>query len=135
MPAFVAKDKQNGALWSNDMEVVKMVYDFSVDAGAVGTYELYEAKEAMIIVESMVKVKTAVVSGGAATVEIGILSGDTDAILAASLQAALTAPQVIDGAAASKRLYVASGSKIALEVKVAALTAGKIEVELLMAKY
>jgi hypothetical protein len=132
----VAKAYVKQGVFSNDWERVVLRYDFDKDGGAVGVIDLMEAKgEALVLHLADVKVKTAVVSGGAATVEIGVKGGDTDAILPASLQAALTAPKSIAGDAASRALYLASGAILALEIKVAALTAGVIEVECYFSKF
>ena len=114
--------------FSNQWERVVMRYDFAKDGGAVGVINLAQVKEAMVLHLADTKVKTAVVSGGAATVEIGVAGGPTAAVLPATLQAGLTAPKSIAGDAASRALYLAADSQLALEIKVAALTAGVIEV-------
>ena len=134
MATAAGKKFVNG--WSGgEIEVYKAVYDFSTDAGAVSVIDLLELKEAMVIHGGIIKVKTAGTSGGLATVEIGIKAGDTDAVLAATAVASLTANAIFPNAAASTALYVASASIISMEIKVAALTAGKIEIELQMSKF
>lgn len=130
-----AKDKKMVDTFAKEMVLVKAVYDFAKDGGAVGVVDLMETSEATVLHRAWVNVKTAVVSGGAATVEIGVAGGDTDAVLPAQLQAALTAPKTFDGDAASKGLYLASGAKLSAEIKVAALTAGKIELCALVSKF
>lgn len=131
----VAKDYKYVNAFSNELDVVEAVYDFSKDGGAVSVIDLMEMKEAMQIMNASVQVLAAVVSGGAATVEIGVKGGDTDAILPATLQAALPINTGFDCAAAGKGLYVASGGIISLEIKVAELTAGKIKVVLYGKKF
>lgn len=132
----VAKGYHYANGWSGgEIQVYKAVYDFAVDGGAVSVIDLIELQEAMVIHGGIVKVKTLCTSGGSATVELGIKAGDTDAVLAATAVASLTANAVFSNAAASTDLYVASGAIISMEIKVAALTAGKIEVELQMSKF
>lgn len=131
----VTADHKKVDVFSNEVYMVKGVYDFAKDGGAIAVYDLFTANEAIVIHQAFTKVKTAVTSGGAATVEIGIKAGDTDALLAATAPAGLLINTVLDGAAASERLLVAADAIIALEVKVAALTAGKIEVCLVVSKF
>lgn len=133
MPA--AKGKKLVNTFTGHMDQVEAVYDFAKDGGAVSVIDLVEMKEACIIHGASVKVLTSVTSGGAATVEIGVAGGDTDAILPATLQAALVAPKGFDSDAAGKGLYVASGGKVSAEIKVAALTAGKLSVTLFVSKF
>jgi hypothetical protein len=123
----VARGKINVSGFSNEVSVFKAVYDFAVDGGAVAVFDLMEMKEAMTIVGANVDVNTTCTSGGAATVEFGIKAGDTDAILAATAVASLTANKSFNNVVAtSSGLYVASAAVLAMEIKVAALTAGKM---------
>lgn len=130
-----AKDKKLVSAFTGHMEQIEAVYDFAKDGGAIGVIDLIEMKHAAIIHSASVKVLTSVTSAGAATVEMGVAGGDTDAILPAQLQAALVAPKGFDSDAAGKGLYVASGGKVAAEIKVAALTAGKLSVVLFVSKF
>lgn len=132
--SIVAADFQKMSLFSNQLLKVVRTYDFTKDTGAIDVYELMEASEDMVIVQAYTKVKVAVLSAGAPTVDIGITS-DPNAIMVAQLKAALSLNAIIDGAAASQRLRIPSGEKLLLEIKVAVLTAGKLEVELLLAKF
>lgn len=116
----------------NESLLVRKVYDFTKDGGSIAVFDLMKMNAAMVIEESYVNVKVAVLSGGAPTVQIGIKGGDTDALMVATVKANLLINTTIDGAAASKRLYVAKDAVISLEVKVAALTAGKIELVLVI---
>ena len=129
------KNKVNSSLFSNALDLISVEYDYSKDGGAIGVLDMIEMKHAVVIHRAWVKVSDSVLSGGAATVEIGVKGGDTDAVLAASAPAALVAPSVTDGDAASKALYLASGAILSMEIKVAALTAGKVELIILAEKF
>ena len=121
--------KREAGAFRNEMKKVEALLDVSEDGGAVAVYDMIEVQEDIVIHQAYTKVKEAATDGGAtAPVEIGIKGGDTDAILPATLVASLTLNAIIDGAAASDRLRVASGSIISAEVKNEALTAGKIAV-------
>lgn len=104
------------------------------DSGATGALTLCKFKEAMVIHKAHIKVKTAFTSGGSATLIIGT-SGDTDAVLASTAVAALTAPQVSAGAAASLDLYVAADETILSTIGTAAMTAGKLTVVMEVSKF
>lgn len=125
--ASVAAAKKVGSGFTNEKEIVRVIYDYAKDGGAAGTLTLATATSDCVISDFMAVVKTAVVSGGAATVEAG-MTGDTDFFLTAKLQAALTAGTVLpeDGAFNSKA-KLASAQVLSQTIAVAALTAGKIE--------
>ena len=126
MPSVVDV-KEIGGEFKNDEYTLRVVYDFSKDAGAIGTIDLFEAKSDIVLTGFHAVVKTAVTSAGAATVEAGY-TGDTDGLMTAKLQAALTANTVVpeDGAFAGAR-RIAAGDKITQTIAVAALTAGRVE--------
>ena len=127
-----ADDYRETNAFHNDALYVEREYDFSKDGGAQEVIDLLKVNAAMVIEEVYVKVVDAVLSGGSATVEIGVKGGDTDAIMAATGPGGLTAGLVIDGASASKRLKLAADAEISMEIKVADLTAGKIKVSMVL---
>jgi hypothetical protein len=114
---------KSGAGFTGKMEMVEVTYDFSVDGGATGTLDVFTANQDLVIHRVSAKVKTAVTSGGAATVEVG-KSGDTAGLVAQTGKASLTAGAVIDSKIGGYKL--ASGGKIIQTIATAALTAGKI---------
>lgn len=128
-----AADKKSLSAFSNEVEYKTVTFDFDEDGGAIGVYDMLEFAHAAVIHQAYVKIEDDFTSGGAATIEIGVKGGDTDAILTASLPTG--APSVVDGDAASERLYLASGAILSLEVKVAALTAGKCTLVVEASKY
>lgn len=124
---LVVDSKEIGGEFKNDEYTLRVTYDFSKDAGAIGTLDLFEAKSDIVLTGFHAVVKSAVTSAGAATVEAGY-TGATNGLMTAKLQAALTANTVVpkDGAAAAAR-RIAAGEKITQTIAVAALTAGKVE--------
>lgn len=128
-------DFREANAFTNDLLFLRKTYDFDKDGGLQVVFDLLKMNAAMVLEQAYINVKTAVESGGAPTVEVGIKGGDTDAILAATLKGALLINTTIDGAAASKRLRIAKDAIIALEIKIADLTAGKIEVVLALRKF
>jgi hypothetical protein len=124
---LVVDSKEVGGEFKNDEYTLRVIYDFSKDAGAIGTIDLFEAKSDIVLTGFHAVVKGAVTSAGAATVEAGY-TGATNGLLTAKLQAALTANAVLpkDGAAAAAR-RIPAGDKITQTIAVAALTAGRVE--------
>lgn len=131
MVAQVVQNKRGLGPASNEMRPHRNVYEFSADGGVVGdTYELFEADRDMIIVDGNIDVKEALTGGAGATIIIGVLGGDVDALLASTLMAALTVDDQLPLDAASKNFLVKKGEKIILSPGVNDLTAGKLEVVL-----
>lgn len=129
-----AADKQEVGIFSNELRKIELEYDFAKDGGAIGVLELGKMCEAMVLHEAYVKVKDAVVSGGAATVEVGV-TGDPNAIMTAKLQAALGTGVLQKGESTSEQILLALNDEITLTIAAAVLTAGKIKVVLMVAKY
>lgn len=124
----VAYDKKEIAPeFSNEEALVRSLYEYSRDGGAVGTFELFEANKDCVVTHFHAYVKEAVTSAGSATVIIG-QTGDDDSLVTSKLQAALTIGTLLkeDGAAVLP-IKLAAGDKIYMTVGVAALTAGKID--------
>ena len=130
-----AEDFREANAFTNDLLFLRKTYDFDKDGGAISVIDLLKLNSPMVLEQAYVSVKAAPTSGGAATVEVGVKGGDTDAILPATVLGSLLINTTTDGAAASKRLRLAKDSVIALEIKAFALTAGKIEVVLALRKF
>ena len=131
----VKKYKEAIYVFSNGAEHIELEYDFAADGGAVGVYDLAMIKERMVVEKAYLKVVDAVTSGGSATVEFGIKGGDTDAFIAAVGPAGLLINTVVDQASTADGLVVAADSGLAMEVKTAALTAGKLRLVLKLAQF
>jgi hypothetical protein len=119
--------------------LIKAIYDFSVQGGAVGNIKLLDdaGNAAYLPTGAVVNrvtayVVTAVTSGGSATVAATLLSsGD---LMVATAKASLGIGVFVDGvpvgtAATMKGPVVAGGlgTQLSIDVAVAALTAGKIQ--------
>lgn len=125
--AQVVDFKGNQYLASDGKYLIEVVYDFADDAGAVGTLNLVQFKEAVIVTDFYTQVLTQATSGGSATLVAGVVGGDVDAFLASTAVAALTANAVFPVDAAGKGEYVAADGIIGMAIGTAALTAGKIK--------
>lgn len=128
------KDTKKLAVFANEQEMVKVVYDFAKDAGATGALDLFEAKEDCVIHSAKVKVQTTFTSGGSATLIVG-QTGDTDSVMQSVAVASLVAGLVKHADAACQNLKLASGDKVLMTIGTAAMTAGKMEVELVVSKF
>jgi hypothetical protein len=118
-------------------QLAHAVYDYSVDAGAIGTVDLFSIPANSIVHDFWFEVETALTSSGLATVEVGITGGDTDGFItqaafsdwtldlvsAKSVRGAL----LHDGTAKDSLRYKTSAAvTVALKIATAALTAGKV---------
>lgn len=120
--------------FGNQKSIVKVVYDFSKDAGATGALDLLVASGDMVITSFHAKVLTTCTSGGSATIDVGVSGGDTDILLDGFAVASMTAgalimPTIVEGTpnVMPMPLKLASGGKIIQTIGVAAFTAGKVE--------
>jgi hypothetical protein len=125
--AALGNAKLNHFVGSAGKHIVEVVYDFAVDGGAVGTLDVFEAKEGMIVTDVVTQVLTTCTSGGSATLILGVVGGDVDAFLASTAVASLTANATFPQAAAGVDLYLAANGKVGMAIGTAALTAGKIK--------
>lgn len=136
--ATVSDYKGKEYVLSGRTEHIEIEYDFSKDGGATGALDMIKFKEAVVIEQAYVKVKTTCTSGGSATVIIGIIGGDTDALLDATdgAVANLVAGSALEGdLATSPALYVAADGVIGMTIGTAALTAGKFVLVLKVAQF
>jgi hypothetical protein len=137
--AALAKMKTIAKTFSNEEVLERVVYDFSVDGGAVGALDIFTAGADLIITYFHAIVQTQATSGGSATLAVGV-TGSTSAFVTATQGAVanLTANAVFQAnvvltegtpntAAFPLPRRLASGDKILQTIGTAALTAGKIE--------
>ena len=106
-------------------ERLEIEYDFANDGGAVGVLNVATAQEKIIIERCYFKVNTAFTTGASGTLQAGVVGGDTDALIAVTAAASLTADAVIDEDSAGRNLVVDAAEVIALEIVTGAMTAGK----------
>jgi hypothetical protein len=132
--ANVKEYKVIGAPFSNEVVYERITYDFAVDAGAVGVLNLFTATDKMALVSFHAVVKTACTSGGSMTLDCGIVTTDTNRFMASVAVASLGAdtlhiPPLVEGTPNTALVpsIIADNAVIAMEIKTATLTAGKIE--------
>ena len=116
--------------FANELQHVRLTYDFSNDAGAIGSLDLGQAAAKMLIKSAVVHVETACTSGGSAVLTMGV-TANTDAFLAAAQGAvASLVDDYVNEDAASSPLVVPKDAKFLMTIATAALTAGKVNVEI-----
>jgi hypothetical protein len=132
--AAIKNAKTIGAEFPNATLIHRAIYDYSVDAGAIGALDVFVASQDVTILEAYVKVLTTCTSGGAATLAIGI-DADPDTLVDETAIGALTAGALIAPIAAVCPVKLASGAKIKMNIADFTLTAGKFEVVVKIAKF
>jgi hypothetical protein len=134
--AALAKKLNVGPAFSAGMEMAHVEYDFSVDAGAVGALDIFEAAEDIVITHFHSKVMTACTSDGSATLKVGVSGGTTDLFMnttqgaVTSLTAnAVILPLAVEGTPNALPIpyKLASGGKLIQTIGTAALKAGKVK--------
>lgn len=116
--------KKVGAPFPNASEMVRVVYDFAVDGGAIGDLAALVATDKVVVSLKHAHVLAAVTSEGAITVSLGS-EATGDEFMDGTLKAALGIGVVLAGEGG--RVLLAVGEKIELALGVADATAGKIE--------
>jgi len=124
MPAL-KNAKVVGSGFDNAVEVVRVVYDFSVDGGQVEANTLFTTDSALLVRCVGTLVETAFTSGGSATIDLGIGASGVQ-FNSATAVASYTINTLV--ASASNAFFrMAAGDIMNMDVNVAALTAGKCE--------
>lgn len=123
--AAVKAAKVIGAPFSNVVEVVRVIYDFSVDTGAIADYTLFEAKGSVLVKCIGADVIAACTSSGSATLELGKGASGAEFITAEAYTSFTLAGFYASESAAFVKMV--NGNVINLGIAGAALTAGKIE--------
>ena len=121
------KKKNIGAPAYNAEELVSVVYDFSVDGGAIGDYDVLEntGTDEVIVELDRIEVETAVTSGGALVADLGKGDGGTEFISDKAV-AALTVYSIHLPDTAGTKVALGNGEKVVLGIEAAAATAGKM---------
>lgn len=127
--ALAKAHKTLGELFSNEVQTVKLTYNFAQDGGAVGNVDLATFARKALVLGGVVHVETACTSGGAATVTAGINDTDIDAYMTTATGAVAN---LVDDAVllvATTSAHVAQvNDTVRLVIGAHALTAGKINV-------
>lgn len=124
-----------GAPFSNASEIKRFTYDFSKDAGATGALDIFTALDDLVITNWWMNVKVAPLSGGSATVQVGITGalsqflGVTNGAKASLTLAKLVSADIVEGTpnVIPMPVKLAKGNKAVLTIATAALTAGVLE--------
>ena len=125
----VLKDKKLvGAEFQKSFEIVRVVYDFAQDTGAVADYDVLEASGPCVVKLLHAHVKTAVTSGGSLVVDLGKAAGGTE-FWSDKAVAALTLDSMhsVDAIAGTAGVELTEGEKVVVGLEAAAATAGKVE--------
>lgn len=123
--AVLADAKIAGGGFTNAKEIVRVVYDFAEDTGAVADYDVLTADSKCVAKLLHMTVKTAVTSGGSLVLDLGKGAGGTE-FFSDKAVAALTLDSV-HVTSAPAAVVLASGDKIVMGIEAAAATAGKVE--------
>jgi len=120
------KDKKVvGAPFSNSSELVRVTYDFDVDGGAIGDYDVLVADGDLLVELVNADVKTAVTSADAILFDLGKGDGGgefwTDVV-----KATLALDAQVSSETVGKVVELADGEKIVMGIEAFAATAGKI---------
>lgn len=123
-----AAHKTFGRGFSNEVQYVKLTYNFANDAGAFADVVKVGTTDGKILVlNSYVHVETLCASLGSATVIVGVAGGDTDAFMDLTSGAvASLADDYVSSETTGQGIVIASGAAIHLDIGTADLTAGKI---------
>jgi hypothetical protein len=123
--------KEIGLTFPNQNEIIRVKYDFSVDTGAVASYTVLTADSSCVVFLKAMIVKTAVTSGGSLTLDLGKGSAGTE-IISNKAVASMTIESLHVGAAP---VQLDSGEIVAMNIEVAAATAGVLEFVFEVIKY
>lgn len=134
MPVL-AQHRSEAPGFNNQVEYARYVYDFAVDGGATGVYDVMTAAAGMVIVHAHARVLTACTSGGSATVKFGPSADDdrfintTQGAVASLTAGAVIVPPALEGTpnVIATPYSHAAAAKLVMTIGTAALTAGKIE--------
>lgn len=139
----VSKAKTQSGGWPNGKQITVAQYSFAVDGGAQGALDLFTAVGAVIITGFYAYVRTAVTSGGSATIKVGVTGSDAKFITVAegakasySLAAVLKPLPTIALSEGTPNTAVialplphrlADGEKVLMTIGTADLTAGVVD--------
>jgi hypothetical protein len=123
--AAVKNVKPVGSDFGNQENLIRVQYDFSQDAGAIGNLDLMLDADGDVLVELVgISVEEAVTSAGAATVAVGI--ANSDEFRSAIVLTTFTAGAFVQPETVGLVQKVADGANVTMSIATAALTAGKM---------
>lgn len=120
----VVDTKVVGSSFSNQVDLIRAVYDFDADGGSLGDLTLLTSDGGCVVKLKYMRVVTAVTSAGALTLDLGKASGAE--LLSAVGKAALVV-DLIHLPSAPAAVELTDGEVVAMGIIAAAATAGKME--------
>jgi hypothetical protein len=120
----LADKKIVGPSFPNAVEVVRVVWDFAVDGGAIADYDVLEASAECIVKLRHAHALTALESSDAINIDLGKGDGGVE-FMSNALKASLAGNLCNVGTGAA--VYLAAGNKIVMGIEAYAATAGKVE--------
>jgi len=122
----LANKKNIGNIQNGKKEIISVEYDFANDTGDIDDYDVLEniGDNDMIVELLEIHVETAVTSGGAANLDLGVGDGGVEIL---SDEDATTGQMTADLIllSATPKVVLTNGDKIVFGIETAALTAGK----------
>lgn len=129
--AVLSNKKVVGTTFPNQVDVVRVVYDFSKDSGAIASYEVLEADSSCVVSLRAMIVKTAMLSSSTLTLDLGKGSAGTE-IISNKAVASMTIESLHVGAAP---VQLDAGEKVCMNIEAFAATAGVLEFVFEVIKY
>lgn len=120
--AEVKDVKGVGGSFSNEVLISRVIWDFSVDGGAIGTLKLLKAADKIAVRLLGVRVHTAVTSAGALTMNVGEANGDS--MISGWAKADISVDAIKQGAAP---VLLDANEYVGMSILAATATAGKLE--------
>jgi hypothetical protein len=114
-----------GPTFPNGIELVRVIYDFSVDGGAIADYDVLEAETPCTVKVRHIQALAEVTSADATNIDLGKNDGGVE-FLSNALKASF-GTNAVQGGVAGAVVRLAAGDKIVMGIEAHALTAGKVE--------
>jgi hypothetical protein len=114
--------------FSNEEKWIKVRYDFDVDGGATGDYDVLENESASIkfvVTDFYYHIQTDVTTGSDVDVDLGISDGGTEFL--SDLDAPGASADAIGGMDTAAPVQIPASGKIVMGVETGAITAGVID--------
>jgi len=125
--AALGNHKIVGAGFSNDAQIVRVIYDFAVDGGAVGDFDVFTASSSVLVELVSIDCKTAITATATANLDLGKGAGGVEFLSDFDVGGGISVDVQTPGATAGKIVELASGEKIVMGLETEAITAGKLE--------
>jgi hypothetical protein len=123
----LADKKVVGAPFRNEGRLVRVVYDFAIDAGAIKDYDVLEAEGALLVELLSIDCKTALVATATANLDLGKGDGGVEFKSALDIGGDIAVDVQTPADTAGTMVELADGEKIVMGVDTEVITAGKLE--------